>query len=89
MECQCERTCTSNIRPASHVPDEVWLHVFSFLEPVDLKNAACVCKDWNSLVGESETLWKSKCLRIPDVQLREEVLMEKQVTQDKRWIVSF
>ncbi|KIC72674.1 hypothetical protein DB42_CV00310 [Neochlamydia sp. EPS4] len=39
------------------IPEEVIVHIFSFLSPKELVNAQQVCKHWKR-IGNEETLWK-------------------------------
>lgn len=51
-------TCSRNTGYFSVVPDEVTIHVFSYLNESELSNAASVCREWHSLTADN-TLWKS------------------------------
>ncbi|WP_255359370.1 F-box-like domain-containing protein [Neochlamydia sp. EPS4] len=39
------------------MPEELIVHIFSFLSPKELVNAQQVCKRWKR-IGDEETLWK-------------------------------
>nr|NGY95482.1 hypothetical protein [Neochlamydia sp. AcF84] len=39
------------------IPEELIVHIFSFLSPKELVNAQQVCKHWKK-IGDEETLWK-------------------------------
>ncbi|BBI17350.1 F-box protein [Neochlamydia sp. S13] len=39
------------------IPEELIVHIFSFLSPKELVNAQQVCKRWKR-IGDEETLWK-------------------------------
>ncbi|KAK6191654.1 hypothetical protein SNE40_003286 [Patella caerulea] len=46
-----------NFSPWVCMPDEIWLHIFSYLNHVDLKNCGCVCQQFHR-VALDEVLWK-------------------------------
>ncbi|MBS4167602.1 F-box protein [Parachlamydia sp. AcF125] len=43
--------------PINKLPDEVILHIFSFLSPIHLTTAELVCRQWKR-IGQEEVLWK-------------------------------
>lgn len=51
-------TCSRNTGYFSVIPDEVTIHVFSYLNESELSSAASVCREWHSLTSDN-TLWKS------------------------------
>lgn len=44
--------------PASQLPEELWLHVFSFLPWKDKLNVRCTCSDFKQLLDKSRPLWR-------------------------------
>ncbi|KAK7103524.1 hypothetical protein V1264_018405 [Littorina saxatilis] len=68
---------------ASHVPEEIWLKVFSYLEPPDLYNSSRVCHHWSLLI-DKETLWKCQCLSVRDSQIKQQILSDK-FKQQRCW----
>jgi len=63
----------------SVLPLEIVLHIFSFLQPLDLCRVAQVCKLWRML-GEDSQLWKDHCFKKWDLKLVESVL-----PKHKKW----
>ncbi|KAL6051455.1 HIVEP zinc finger 3b [Balamuthia mandrillaris] len=47
----------------SHLPDEVLLVIFRFLDPSSLEKAALACKHW-LIVSREPVLWRSFCLSL-------------------------
>jgi len=43
--------------PSKHLPEEVMLHIFAYLDPKELATVARVSKRWNN-IGEMNHLWK-------------------------------
>lgn len=70
------------------LPEELWLEVFKHLEPIDLSRVAQVCHHWSHLIGQSETLWKAKCLSVPDPETKQRILTDK-AEHHKCWKVSY
>ena len=69
------------------LPEELWLEVFTHLEPTDLSRAAQVCRHWSHLIGQSETLWKAQCLSVTNSETKQQMLMDK-AGDEKCWRVS-
>ena len=69
------------------LPEELWLEVFTHLEPTDLSRAAQVCRHWSHLIGQSETLWKAQCLSVTNSETKQRMLMDK-AGDEKCWRVS-
>ncbi|CAF2495960.1 unnamed protein product [Rotaria sp. Silwood2] len=44
------------------LPDEVYLHLFSFLSPIDLCQISNVCKKWYRL-GTDDNVWRQRLIR--------------------------
>ncbi|XP_029686494.1 uncharacterized protein isoform X2 [Takifugu rubripes] len=44
--------------PVSQLPEELWLHVFSFLPWKDKLNVRCTCSDFKQLLDKSRPLWR-------------------------------
>ncbi|XP_076442472.1 F-box only protein 48-like [Babylonia areolata] len=59
------------------LPEEIWLKIFTHLNPVDLSRAALACQQWSQLISQSESLWKSKCLSVTDTQIKQQILSDK------------
>ena len=70
------------------LPEELWLEVFTHLEPTDLSRAAQVCRHWSRLIGQSETLWKAQCLSVTNSETKQRMLMDK-AGDEKCWRVSY
>uniref|UniRef100_A0A3Q3XPM5 F-box domain-containing protein n=1 Tax=Mola mola TaxID=94237 RepID=A0A3Q3XPM5_MOLML len=45
---------------AQTLPDELWLHVFSFLSWTDKLSARSTCSHFRQLLDKSRTLWREK-----------------------------
>lgn len=43
------------------IPNEILLHIFSYLNVESLNQSALVCKRWKVLICQSEVLWKDLC----------------------------
>ena len=69
------------------LPEELWLEVFTHLEPTDLSRAAQVCRHWSHLIGQSETLWKAQCLSVTNSETKQRMLKDK-AGDEKCWRVS-
>ena len=74
--------------PHKKLPEELWLEVFTHLEPTDLSRAAQVCRHWSRLIGQSETLWKTQCLSVTNSETKQRMLMDK-AGDEKCWRVSY
>ena len=46
-----------NHEPFNKIPDELLLHIFSFLNPSQLANCQLACKKWK-VISDDELLWK-------------------------------
>ena len=80
--------CGVQDMPHKKLPEELWLEVFTHLEPTDLSRAAQVCRHWSRLIGQSETLWKAQCLSITNSETKQRMLMDK-AGDEKCWRVSY
>lgn len=48
------------------LPNEILLHIFSYLNIQQLSQSLLVCKRWNILICQSEFLWKELCSTLRD-----------------------
>lgn len=48
----------STTMPVSQLPEELWLHVFSFLPWKDKLNVRCTCSAFKQLLDKSRPLWR-------------------------------
>lgn len=70
----------------SNLPEELWILVFTSLEPPDLGRAAQVCQQWARLI-RAETLWKLKCKTVAiEKEAKEQILKDR--TDLSSWKVS-
>ncbi|KAK3596006.1 hypothetical protein CHS0354_032524 [Potamilus streckersoni] len=51
---------------ATHLPGEIWLDIFSHLDAISLFAACLTCKQWNTLISGSGSLWKEQCHKLKD-----------------------
>ena len=57
------------------LPGELWIHIFGFMDPLDIVRCRGVCRKWCSLASD-EYLWRGICmevLELHDVQKESEV----------------
>lgn len=77
----CDARLTTPTHPVhtrwSSLPEELWLKVFTYLEPLDLARVAQVCVEWAYLVRASETLWKCQCLAVIDQDTRQQIMQDR------------
>ncbi|XP_014344386.1 F-box only protein 48 [Latimeria chalumnae] len=53
------------------LPPEVTVKIFNYLDIKSLCNASVTCKTWNSLIEESDYLWKNHCSAVRAVCQKE------------------
>ena len=58
-EQQAAATTENNEKSILDLPDEVYLHLFSFLSPLDLCQISNVCKKWYRLATD-DTVWRQR-----------------------------
>ncbi|XP_004710307.1 F-box only protein 48 [Echinops telfairi] len=64
------------------MPPEIMLHIFGWLDPQSLCTATMVCKRWNDIVKENESLWKQHCEAMKDVCQKE---VDADIQNDYSW----
>jgi hypothetical protein len=50
----------STVTSIKQLPDELLVHIFSFLQAFDLLEVELTCHQWKNLAND-ETLWKDLC----------------------------
>jgi hypothetical protein len=58
------------VESTERLPSEVWIHIFSFLDPKSLCRASQASKTWKPL-ADDQSLWKSLC-KVHNVKIVDE-----------------
>ncbi|XP_046364780.2 F-box only protein 48-like [Haliotis rufescens] len=73
--------------PINWLPGDLILEIFSYLDAASLSAAGLACKTWASLIGQSETLWKTKTQQILDRDAQRYIIQSK--SEGNSWKESF
>ena len=68
------------------LPEELQVKIFSYLPMKDTFSVCLVCKQWNTIIMNTESVWKMRCHTLP-VSVQRRIMDDK--AQGHNWKVKF